>query len=75
MTMTAVTEQIAEIAKRLPPSERARLVDELLASLDQPNQTLDELWRQECQARLKALEKGEMPWEDFDQVLTDLRQS
>lgn len=73
--MTAVTEQIAEIAKKLPPSERAQLVDELLASLDQPDQALDELWLQECQARLQALEKGEMQWEDFDQVLADLRQS
>ncbi len=73
--MTAVTEQIAEIAKKLPPAERARLVDELLASLDQTDQVLDELWLKECEARLKAMEKGEMQWEDFDQVLADLRKS
>ncbi len=43
----------------LPAAERADLVESLLASLDQPNARIDELWAREAEDRLAASEAGQ----------------
>jgi putative addiction module component (TIGR02574 family) len=45
-------------ALELPPIERAALVDELLTSLDKPDQAIDGAWRKEIAARLHAYRSG-----------------
>jgi len=71
--VSAVSDQIARLARRLPAADRARLVDELLASLDEPDQAIDAAWLEECRRRLAALDTGEMGWVELEQVLAELR--
>jgi hypothetical protein len=46
--MSTVTRQILEQALVLSAAERADLVESLLASLDQPDAWIDELWAKEA---------------------------
>ena len=54
------TEAILEQALALSPKDRAALVEELLASLDQPDPTVDALWAKEVEDRINAYEAGEL---------------
>jgi len=40
--------------------ERALVAEQLLLSLDQPDTEIDELWAKEAEARIDALERGEL---------------
>ncbi len=53
--------QALEEALSLPPSERAEVIDILLASLDScPDRKIDELWGQEAEDRIDAFDRGEI---------------
>lgn len=54
------TEDIINQAMALPPEERAIVVEQLLLSLDSPDQALDDLWAEEAEARLDACEHGDL---------------
>ena len=44
---------------KLPPTERAELVENLLASFEFPSRkTIDDLWAQEAESRIDAFERG-----------------
>ncbi len=58
--MSEHTEVILEQALALSPKDRAALVEELLASLDQPDPTVDALWAKEVEDRINAYEAGEL---------------
>ncbi len=71
--MTQLAKKIAELARALPATERATLVDELLATLDQPDPAIDALWFKECEDRIAAIERGELDLVDFDDAIAELR--
>lgn len=48
------SKDVLKEALDLPPIERAALVDQLLTSLDKPDEAVDETWRKEIGARLRA---------------------
>ena len=53
--------QILAEALKLPPVERAELVENLLTSFEfQSRETIDALWVQEAEDRVDAFERGEM---------------
>jgi putative addiction module component (TIGR02574 family) len=53
--------QILAEALKLPPVERAELIEGLLTSFEfQSRKTIDALWAQEAEDRIDALERGEM---------------
>ena len=53
--------QILTEALKLPPVERAELVENLLTSFEfQPSKTIDSLWAEEVEDRIDAFERGEM---------------
>ena len=53
---------ILQEALSLPPTERAALVERLIASLDAPvREHIDGLWGQEAEDRIEAFERGEIP--------------
>ncbi len=53
--------QILAEALKLPPVERAELVENLLTSFEfQSRKTIDALWDQEAEDRIEAFERGEM---------------
>jgi len=53
--------QILAEALKLPPVERAELVEDLLTSFEfQSRKRIDALWAEEVEDRIDAFERGEM---------------
>jgi len=53
-------EAILEQALLLSPKDRATLIEKLLASLDQPEVVIDDLWAKESEDRVSAYEAGKI---------------
>ena len=67
--MTLAAEALLSAALELPPKERAKLADALLASLDGPidHEGIERAWREEVARRVRVLATGSSaltPWED-----------
>ena len=61
-------EMILKKALLLKPLDRYTLVDRLLQSLDEPDQTIDNLWAEEASRRLELHRAGKsksIPYEDI----------
>lgn len=59
--MPKLGKQILEEALKLPPTERAELIENLLTSFEFPSrETIDDLWAQEVESRIDAFERGEI---------------
>lgn len=53
--------QILSEALKLPPTERAELVENLLSSFEFPSrEKIDALWAQEAESRIDAFESAEI---------------
>ncbi len=53
--------QILSEALKLPPTERAELIENLLSSFEFPSRKrIDALWAQEAESRIDAFERGEI---------------
>jgi len=48
--------------------KRASLVEKILASLDQPDKAIDELWAKEAESRIDAYETGNLKAISVEQV-------
>lgn len=68
--MSANTQQILKDALTLPFKDRATLVDDILASIDQPDERIDHLWRKEVEGRVDAYRAGKMKAISLDEVLS-----
>jgi putative addiction module component (TIGR02574 family) len=71
--MGKLTDDILEVARRLPAKERAALVDELLRSPDKPDAEVDALWAKEAEERLAAYDRGDIEAIDAEVVFAELR--
>jgi putative addiction module component (TIGR02574 family) len=72
----AMTDEIKTLsiqARKLSPSERLQLVDDILASLDEPDPNIDRLWAKEAEERLAAHRRGEIKAIPLEQVLAKYR--
>jgi len=58
--MNDVVKRISRAALSLSPSDRLELVEQLLESLDVPDQSIDRLWAAEADERLTAYRRGEI---------------
>jgi putative addiction module component (TIGR02574 family) len=68
-------EQIVHEALALPAEKRAQLADQLLASLDSPEQgQLDQAWEEEIERRIDAYEAGQEKSRPIDEVIREIRQ-
>ena len=68
--MSQTTEEIIAAALKLPPESKAKLADELLASLDGPEQTeIDDAWAVEAERRIDDYDAGGIKTIPADQVL------
>ena len=56
----ATAKKILEEAIALQPAERAKLIQQLIFSLDKPDKELDKLWAEEAESRLAAYQRGEL---------------
>ena len=68
------TQQIVREAMALPPEERAKLADKLLASLDTEAQNeIDRAWAEEAERRVDEFDAGKMQAEDVETVIDAMR--
>ena len=68
-----ISEQILSEALRLPPTERAELIENLFSSFEFPSRgKIDELWAQEAERRINEFEKGMISAAPARDVLTDV---
>ncbi len=51
---------IYDEALTMKPIEKIHLIDELLKSLDLPNEDIDKLWKKEVEDRIEAYEGGKL---------------
>ena len=58
--MAARPEKLLRDALELSPPDRAALAEELLSSLDQLDERVDERWAVEAEERLRAFRSGEL---------------
>ena len=65
------SKEIIEQALKLRPYEKFSLVEEVLKSLDEPDQKLDEIWVEEAEKRLKAYRKGQLNGIPMEQVFKE----
>ena len=68
--MPTDTKQILKEALELPVMERANLADQLLSSLDQPDEHIDVLWRKEAEDRVNAYQSGKIRAVSLKEVLS-----
>jgi putative addiction module component (TIGR02574 family) len=59
--MNDTSGELSALATRLSASERLKLIEQLLDSLDPPDPEMDRVWTAEAEARLAAYRRGEMP--------------
>lgn len=69
----ATTENILRDALTLSPSEKAQLIDKLIASLDKADKEIDELWAREAEDRIDAYDKGKLKAVSLEKVLGKYR--
>jgi putative addiction module component (TIGR02574 family) len=67
------SQDLLKEALDLPPIERAALADQLLASLDKPDEAVDEVWRKEIAARLRAYRSGTAGTVSAEDILAENR--
>jgi putative addiction module component (TIGR02574 family) len=71
--MSIETQEILDRALKLPAVDKARLVDEILSSLDKPDAAIDALWQKEVEDRIKAYNAGNLRAVSLEQVLAKYR--
>lgn len=63
-------------ALKLPPVERAELVENLLSSFEfRSRKIIDTLWAQEVEDRIDAFERGEIPAIPAEQVFAEIEKN
>lgn len=65
------SQEILEQALQLKPGERFSIVEGLLRSLDEPDSTLDAIWANEAEQRLKAYRGGRLPAIPMEEIFKD----
>ncbi|HIQ40946.1 MAG TPA: hypothetical protein EYH46_07265 [Sulfurivirga caldicuralii] len=73
--MNTARESVLKLARQLPATERAQLVDSLLSTLDKPDPEVEAAWLEESHRRLQEMDSGKAQWRDFDEVMDKLWQN
>jgi len=71
--MTKAAKTLGAQARKLSPDERMELVDDILASVDEPDPAVDRLWAKEAEDRLAAYRRGEIKAVPLQEVLAKYR--
>jgi len=61
-------DQLAKKAFGLQPTERIRLVEAILFSLDKPDADIEQSWIAESEFRYEAYKRGEIEAVDWDEI-------
>ena len=73
--MTDLLADLSFQAKALPPLERARLAEELLATLDPHEPDVDAAWDKELRRRIDEVERGTVQLVPADQAFSAARRA
>jgi len=73
--MPDLVAELSAQAKALPPEERARLAEELLASLDPHETEVEAAWDEELRRRIDEVERGAVQLVPADQVFAQVRRA
>ncbi len=68
--MATNAQEILKEVLTLPLKDRATLVDDILASLDRPDEQIDRLWRKEIDDRIAAYRAGKIRAVPLEEVLS-----
>jgi putative addiction module component (TIGR02574 family) len=72
--MSVTLAELEEQARKLPPEDRARLVEAMLETLqDGPSPELEDAWDREIAARIGAYERGESKTHAAEDVFAEAR--
>jgi putative addiction module component (TIGR02574 family) len=71
--MSTESSEILDRVMELPAVEKARLIDQLLSSLDEPDDAIDALWRKEVEDRIQAYQAGKLESVSLSEVLAKYR--
>ena len=71
--MSMEAQKIIDRALDLSSEERARIVDELISSLNEPDEAIDALWRKEVEDRIEAYNSGKLQSVSLEEVLAKYR--
>lgn len=69
LIMTQISKELINDALALSTNERVALVEQLLQSLNAPNDEINEVWAKEADARVLAYENNEISSKPFAEVL------
>lgn len=72
--MTTPIELIHEIEK-LPPIERARIVDIVIRNIIHPDSDIDRVWAQEASSRWDAYKRGDIKSISYEEVMSKYKRS
>lgn len=71
--MTVKTQKLLETARKLKPTERAELIEELFNTFDSHGLSdVDKLWAREVEDRIDAFEQGKIETVSSDEVFEDI---
>ena len=71
--MTPQSEKVLRDALELTPTDRAELVEQILASFEFPaRKDIDAAWAREAEARIDAFERGEIKTAPADEVFNEI---
>lgn len=62
------TQDMIKEALNLSPKEKYQIIEALLLSLDQPDSKIEEIWNNEIDRRLDAIEDGSTKTIPYNQV-------
>lgn len=65
------TKELLEEALKLKADEKFTIVEGLLRSLDEPDATLESIWAEEAEKRLKAYREGRLEGIPMEEVFKD----
>ncbi|MFT2097764.1 addiction module protein [Marinomonas sp. GJ51-6] len=67
--MTDRSNALLKQALKLSSREKVQFIEGLLASLDNPDASIDNIWAEESDARIEAFEKGQVSAKSVETVL------
>ena len=71
--MSDLVEELAKKARSLPPEERVRLAEELLATVQEVDPDVEAAWEEEIRRRVAEIESGTAKLVPADEVFAEVR--
>ena len=71
--MSDLVEELSHKARALPPEDRVRLAEELLASVQEPDAEVDAAWAEEIKRRIADIDSGKAKLIPADEVFAEVR--